>query len=81
MKLRQESIRPKNRFDMEQDIMSVWAGIDDIEIFYEKFYEYHEDMTVDEAANALLGIHRMLHIKCEKLFNTFEEMIKDGKIS
>jgi hypothetical protein len=78
MKLRQSpKIKNVDVYDLEDKIASVWAGIDDIEILFQRFYEYHEEMTVDEVANALLGIHKMLDIKCNILFDTYENLLRE----
>lgn len=81
MKLKQESPKTKNRFDLEQDIMAAWQTAEDIRLIYEKFYENHEYMTVDDMANLLLGLQNLHHIRCERLFSTFEEIVHDGKFN
>lgn len=80
MKLKEPKLSPKNRFDMEQEILAAWGTCEDIQLIYEKFYDNHESMSVDDMANLLLGLKEMHQIRCEKLFNTFEEMIRDGQI-
>lgn len=81
MKLRQEKLNlKKTRFDLEQAIMSQWMIADDIKTLYEYFYERHESMTVDDLANALLGLHQMAHMRGDLAFEVFEQMIKDGQI-
>jgi hypothetical protein len=78
MKLKQNpKIKKVDFYDLEDKITSVWVGIDDIEILFQRFYEYHEEMTVDEVANALLGIHKMLDFKCNILFETYESLLKE----
>lgn len=79
MRLKQKDPEQRNRFDLEQDIISVWQSIDDIKILYENLLYKQKEMTVDEVANALLGIHLLLNMKCEKLFSTFEEIVHNGR--
>lgn len=81
MKLRQEKLNlKKTRFDLEQAIMSQWMIADDIKLLFEYFYERHESMTVDEMANALLGLYQMAHMRGEFAFEVFENMIKNRQI-
>lgn len=81
MKLKEKSLEPKNRFDLEQDIMAAWGICEDIQLIYEKFYEGHEKLSVDDVANLLLGLKEMHYLRCERLFNTFEELLRNGQIS
>ena len=81
MKLKNQEINPKNRFDLEQCIMSVWGICEDLQLIYERFYDDHESMTVDDMANLLLGLKQMQQIRCEKLFNTFEELVRNDEFS
>jgi hypothetical protein len=81
MKLKQKKLNlKKTRFDLEQAIMSQWMIADDIKTVFDYFYERHESMTVDELANALLGLHQMAQMRGELAFEIFEQMIKDGQI-
>lgn len=81
MKLKQEKLNlKKTRFDLEQAIMSQWMIADDIKTVFDYFYERHESMTVDDMANALLGLHQMAQMRGELAFEVFEQMIKDGQI-
>ena len=61
----------KNRFDLEQEIMDCWGVVDDIDIVYYKHAEAN-----DELANVLLGLKTLYQLKFERLFNTFEDCIK-----
>lgn len=81
MKLRDQKLESKNRFDLEQDIMTAWGTCEDIQLIYERFYDGHESMSVDDMANLLLGLKQMHQLRCEKLFETFEEIVKNGKFN
>ena len=61
----------KTRFDLEQDIMSCWNVVEDIDMVAEK---YCED---DDVCNVLLAIKHLYQLKFEKLFGTFEECVKE----
>lgn len=64
----------KTRFDLEQEIMNCWRVTDDVNILFENVME--KDLTTDQIANTLLGIEELYKMKFEKLFSTFEELIK-----
>lgn len=62
----------KNRFDFEQEIMHCWHVTDDIKAFAER-----EDITAEQ----WMALAEVYSIKFDILFNTFEQMIKEGKIT
>jgi len=68
----------KDRFSMEQEIMAVWGMCEDLDTLLEGVLE--RDMTKDDIANALLGLKVMHQLKSEKLFDTFEQLIHNGRI-
>ena len=69
-----------DRFDLEQNIMKCWNVTDDIYLLYENVMDGVPEMTTDEIANALLGMHQLYEMKFEKLFRNFEQLVKEGKI-
>ena len=64
-----------DRFDLEQQILDCWRMVDDIEIVAERINLGEKELKLLKAVAALSNL------KFEKLFNTFEELIKEGKIS
>lgn len=70
-----------DRFDLEQNIMKCWNVTDDIYLLYENVMDRAPEMTTDEIANALLGMHQLYEMKFEKLFNNFEKLIQEKKIT
>lgn len=70
-----------DRFDLEQQIMKCWNVTDDINTLYEGVMDSYPEMTTDQIANALLGMHQLYELKFNKLFSTFEQLIKEGKIT
>lgn len=64
----------KTRFDLEQEIMNCWRVTDDVNILFENVME--KDLTTDQIANTLLGIEELYKMKFEKLFFTFEQLVK-----
>ena len=67
-----------DRFDLEQQIMACWNVTSDIETLFEGVIE--SDMTPDQITNILLGMKQLYELKFDKLFNTFEQLMKDDII-
>ena len=66
-----EAGNTKTRFDMEQEIMQAWQVLDDIKMLSAR------DGTTKEDWDAVC---RLYQIRFETLFETFEQLIKDGAI-
>lgn len=82
MKLKDERVSlGRTRFDLEQAIMQLWSSSEDVRLIFERYYEYHEDKTIDELANALLGVEQLIKMRGEKVLDIFEELVKNGKIN
>ena len=67
-----------NRFDLEEQITACWNTRDDIDLLYESILE--KDMSKDEIANTLLGISQLHEMRCDRAFETFKCLVKDGTI-
>lgn len=70
-----------DRFDLEQQIMKCWNVTDDINTLYEGVMDSSPELTTDEIANALLGMHQLYELKFNKLFATFEQLVQERKIT
>jgi hypothetical protein len=73
----------KTRFDLEQEILNCWGVTTDIVEVYEYVMEQTEHLSseeVDRISNMLLGLSELYDLKFQKLFNTFELLIKNDKI-
>jgi len=68
-----------DRFDLEQQILGCWSVVDDIDLLYH-MPDYRE-LSEDEFQNALLGMSTLYKFKFEQMFNTFEELVNNGRIS
>ena len=67
----------KNRFDLENEIMGLYAFVDQLGNVSEGIMETR--LTTDEAVNALEGINVLLKLHAEKLFDTMSQCFKlDG---
>jgi hypothetical protein len=64
---------------MEQQIMAVWGMCEELDLLMEGVME--KDMSRDDICNALLGLKVMHQLKSEKLFDTFEKLIRDGRMA
>jgi hypothetical protein len=74
-------MKTKGRFDLEQEILECWKITDDMNDVYE--YVINTSKGIDDAdkvANILLGMSQLYDLKFQKLFNTFEELIKNKKL-
>jgi len=67
------------RFDLEQAIMACWNTGEDINLVSSKALE--GKMTEDELSNALIGIEQLHDMRCEKVFDIFEELIRIGELN
>jgi len=67
----------RNRFDLEQDIMNCWSVVDDIKELSRCKMDRRE-MTEDEVNNYLLGLETIYQVKFERLFETFEMLIRQN---
>ena len=66
-----EAGNTKTRFDMEQEIMQAWQVLDDIKMLSAREGTTKEDWD---------AVGRLYQIRFETLFETFENLIHDGKI-
>jgi hypothetical protein len=67
----------RTRFDLEQDIMNCWSVVEDIKELSRCMLDRRK-MTEDEISNYLLGLETIYQVKFERLFETFEMLIKDN---
>jgi hypothetical protein len=65
----------KDRFDLEQEIMECWNVTRDLQNFYNC-----EVLTEDEQQNYLLGLIAIYEVKFNKLWDTFETLVRDRQI-
>ena len=66
-----EAGKAKTRFDMEQEIMQAWQVLDDIKMLSAREGTDKQDWD---------AVTRLYQIRFETLFETFEQMIKDGAV-
>lgn len=67
----------KDRFDLENEIMGLYAFVDQLGNVSEGLMEAR--LTTDGAVNAIEGISVLLKLQAEKLFDTMSQCFKlDG---
>ena len=66
-----------DRFNLEAEIMSVWNTKDDLNAITGRVMDDPDPMTEDDITNVLIGLSELHDIRCKKLFNVFESMVKD----
>jgi hypothetical protein len=66
-----EAGKTKTRFDMEQEIMQAWQVLDDIRMLSAREGTDKQDWD---------AVTRLYQIRFETLFETFEQLIRDGAV-
>lgn len=66
----------KTRFDFEQEILNCWNVTDDLKMLMERHLDGPRPLTEDELSNALLGLITLYNMKFERMWETFEYLIK-----
>ena len=67
-----------DRFNLEAEIMHVWNTKDDLESITSRMMDDPDPMSEDDIANVLIGLSELHDIRCKKLFNVFESMVKNN---
>jgi hypothetical protein len=67
-----------NRFDLEQAITECFSTCSDLELISENVFE--TDYDKDSISSALIGLKHLHDMRCQKLFNIFENMLSQGLI-
>ena len=68
-----------DRFDLEQQIMKCWNITEEIQLLNENVLE-DDEFNKDNISNYLLGLETIYEAKFNKLFDIFEELVKEKKI-
>ena len=68
-----------DRFNLEEEIQNVWHTKNDLDAIAERVYDDPDGpMTEDQIGNVLIGLSELHDIRCKKLFNVFESMVKNN---
>jgi hypothetical protein len=66
----------KDRFDLEQEILDCWHITDDLQTIMET-----DSLELsDDVHNLLLGLKTLDHLKFERTFATFEQLVTQRKL-
>jgi hypothetical protein len=72
------SHKPFDRFEFEQQIMECWNVTTDIRVVSEYLMDAPlEAGREDKIANMLIGIEALYEAKFNKLFRSFEELVRE----
>ena len=71
-------MKPTPRFTLEDQIMECWGVVDDLDMVYSTEALYQDQ---DRMMNVLLGLHELYNIRFQRMFDTFEKMVHEGKIT
>jgi hypothetical protein len=71
----------KDRFTLEEDMASMLLLEDELNTILYKIGDSPVPPTEDELANMLIGIIDLHKVRYEKMWNTFEELIKNKVIT
>jgi len=69
-----------DRLKLEEDLMSVGAIEDELETLLYKVGDSPVEPTLDDQMNVIIGIIYLHKVRYERLYNTFNEMVEQGKI-
>ena len=67
-----------DRFTLEEQIMQCWGVTDDLDMIYHTEALYQDE---DRMMNVLLGVQELYKIRFQRLFDTFEHLVHEGKIT
>ena len=70
-----------DRFDLEEAISEVFTTNEELETLLYRIGDSPVTPSEDELMNMLIGIIELNKVRYEKLWNTFEALVKDGTIS
>ena len=76
----------KTPFDLEQRIMECWCVVEDIDLVYTMVCDDPEFSSMsaehsDKLSNLLLGLKCLYEAKFARLFNTYEELLRQRVLS
>ncbi len=71
-------MKEPTRFTLEDQLMECWGVVDDLDMVYSTEALYEDQ---DRMMNVLLGMQELYKIRFQRLFNTFEHLVHEGKIT
>jgi len=71
-------MKPITRFTLEDRIMECWGVVDDLDMIYSTEALYEDQ---DRMMNTLLGLQELYKIRFQRMFDAFEHLVHEGKIT
>ena len=68
-----------NRFVLEDQIQSCWNTKDDLDVLMS--HVVNKEMSEDELQNAIIGISQLHEMRCQRLWDTFNHLVKNNTIT
>ena len=68
-----------DRFDLEQRIMKCWNITEDVQLLRKQLSD--KEMSKDDIANYLQGLESIYEVKFNALWDCFEELVGQRKIT
>jgi hypothetical protein len=59
------------RFDLEQEILSVWGVKEDIQRLHWMLLDCPEQLSEDDMSNMLMALVNLMELRCQVLWDTF----------
>ena len=63
------------RFELEQSILRLWGTDEDVKLIYNSIESLIDDE--DRLMNALLGLIELIHLRGQKCFSDYEDLLKE----
>ena len=70
-----------NRFDLEEAMSGLYGTGDDIDAILHSYMDAKVRPTEDDMANMLIGAKALHNARYQRMWQIFEELIKNGTIS
>ena len=70
-----------NRFDLEEAMSALYNLGDDIDVILHSYMDAKIRPTEDDMANMLIGVKALHNARYQKMWQIFEDLIKNGTIS
>jgi hypothetical protein len=67
-----------DRFTLEEQILQCWCVVDDLDMVYNTEALYEDQ---DRMMNTLLGMQELYRMRFERLFDTFQNLVYEKKIT
>jgi hypothetical protein len=69
-----------SRFDLEQGILDCWTVVDTLKQIGELTEQIKDPVVADEMMNVILGAAAIYQMKFERLFDQYEEVIRNDDL-